>query len=217
MTFFDDASFTAAPIGVSYRRPQWMGPPEYVAPATVGLDVVLGSNDDVAVWIAEASIVPTGVTFGVNIQRRDAALASTPALLGWRTSDAPRLGVQLADGQKLLAEGGQRERVASAPFRSSGLRPCGSMLRGARQRVDLWLWPLPPDGDLTFVFDWRAEEIAQTSTVLDASSIVAAASRAHQLWVDDRPEPPGRDRLVFVRMPDEAGASSLRGGADALS
>jgi hypothetical protein len=48
----------------------------------------------------------------------------------------------------------------------------------------LWLWPLPPEGRLSFVCEWPAFGIALTRADVDAAPIRDAAARSRALWDD---------------------------------
>lgn len=45
-----------------------------------------------------------------------------------------------------------------------------------------WVWPLPPGGPVTFVCEWPAFDIPETSTVLESAPLLEAASRAVLVW-----------------------------------
>jgi len=47
-----------------------------------------------------------------------------------------------------------------------------------------WLWPMPPDGPLTFVAEWPKYAITETRAAVDGTRIRAAAERATNLWPD---------------------------------
>lgn len=49
-------------------------------------------------------------------------------------------------------------------------------------RRDVWLWPLPPPGLLSFITDWPATGVTETTTTVDAGELIDAASRSEQLW-----------------------------------
>ncbi|MGE0794264.1 MAG: hypothetical protein AB7H43_05505 [Acidimicrobiia bacterium] len=48
--------------------------------------------------------------------------------------------------------------------------------------MELWLWPLPPAGPVTFAFAWPARGIEEATVVVDAQVFRTAALRAEQLW-----------------------------------
>jgi hypothetical protein len=70
------------------------------------------------------------------------------------------------------------------------LWPHGSSGSNRGWRGEHWLWPLPPDGPLTFAFAWPDEGVAEATVLVDSAPIREAAARAVELWPDDRPEPP---------------------------
>lgn len=50
-----------------------------------------------------------------------------------------------------------------------------------RGRTTLYLWPVPPPGELRFVVEWPAFGIPRTTTLLDADAIHAAKARIRRL------------------------------------
>ena len=46
----------------------------------------------------------------------------------------------------------------------------------------LWLWPLPPEGNLQLVAEWKDFGLAECSIVLDGSRLRGAASGAQKFW-----------------------------------
>jgi hypothetical protein len=73
---------------------------------------------------------------------------------------------------------------------SAVLSPTGGGGSDRRWHGRLSLWPLPPEGPLTFAFAWPEEGVEETTAVADATPIVAAAARATELWPEDRPPAP---------------------------
>ena len=65
--------------------------------------------------------------------------------------------------------------------------------RGSDRRWDgdFRVHPLPPDGPVTFVVSWLVKGVAEARAQVDGAAVRAAASRAVELWPDDR-EPTGR-------------------------
>ncbi|MCU1361390.1 MAG: hypothetical protein JWN99_2679 [Ilumatobacteraceae bacterium] len=45
-----------------------------------------------------------------------------------------------------------------------------------------WVWPLPPDGDLTFYAAWLAVGIAEISGVIDATELRQRSLESKPLW-----------------------------------
>lgn len=99
-----------------------------------------------------------------------------------------RLGVELADGTR-LGTGAE----FPPPYRES--EPDGPVLvnhggggGGGPDRWDLtttlWLWPLPPEGELSLVAEWRSRGIPESRVLLDATAIRSAAAGVQPLWAD---------------------------------
>jgi hypothetical protein len=68
-----------------------------------------------------------------------------------------------------------------------GLRGGGG--GGGRWRHDVWVWPLPPAGLLTFACEWPALGIALSRVDVDAERLQQAARHARLLWPDDGDAP----------------------------
>lgn len=197
MGFFDELDEPAPEPPPSYREPEWIGPPDNWIPATVALDVALARTDSVAVWVADALVFPTGLSFGINVQwRGPEPPRREPLFFGLSTADDPRFGVELADGRKVIAAMRTRQPFHMRPDRPI-LRPRSGGGGGNRHRADLWLWPLPALGPLAFVFAWPAEQIPEMRATIDADPIIDAASRAVEMWPDERPLPPREDDVVI--------------------
>lgn len=190
VSFFDEP-VPVPPQQHDFRNPEWSGPPDNVIPATVALDVILVRRPDLGVWVADALAFPTGLRFGLNILRREPESDHKPLFFGPPTPDALRFGLRLADGTKVL---GDRPTLNSSEAPEQPvLRPTSGSGGQHFSQQKWWLWPLPPSGSLTFVLSWPAEDIEETSAQTDAAPILAAAARAEQLWVDDRPVWPDGD------------------------
>jgi hypothetical protein len=195
VSFFDEPEAAPAPPP-DYRTPEWIAPPENVIPATVALDVILVRRPDLAIWVADALAFPSGLSFGINVHRREQS-DETPLFFGPVDPDGPRFGLQLADGRKVIVQRlGEMKPFLQRPDRPI-LRPRSGSGGGHLSRAEMWLWPLPPSGPLTFVCAWPAEGVEETSAQIDAAPIVAAASRAVEMWPDDRPLPPSEDDVVI--------------------
>jgi hypothetical protein len=195
VSFFDDLE-RAAPPPPSYRTPEWLAPPDNVLPATVALDVLLVHRPDVAVWVADALVFPSGLAFGLSVQRRESS-DDPPPFFGPPDPDGLRFGLQLADSRKVVVQ----QLAACRPLLQRPdqpiLRPRSGGGGGTRSRVELWLWPLPPPGRLAFVCAWPAEGVDETRAEIDAAPIVAASARAVELWPEERPLPPDHGDVVI--------------------
>jgi hypothetical protein len=96
-----------------------------------------------------------------------------------------RLGMQLADGTKVVSPHGRGRPDLDAeptgpiliPFMGGG-GPHSMFSRW-------WAWPLPPSGPLEFVCEWPDFGIPETRAGIDAQLILDAAGRSIQLWPED--------------------------------
>jgi hypothetical protein len=200
-------------------RPEWMGPPEGWLPGVVPLQLELCRTPDLVVVLRAVEAYPTGAWFGLMIMSRTGYAGRLPMFMAPHAAPeaALRLGVQLADGRRAALG----ERLGH--LMAHGQPPDGPVLTfaggggGSHHQMDLglWLWPLPPRGDLTLGILWPDQGVSETLHVLDATAIVDAAARAEHLW-DPAPVDP---RGPMGRMGGTAafGGSGIVGVAVATS
>jgi hypothetical protein len=62
------------------------------------------------------------------------------------------------------------------------LRPGAGGGSGSAHRLSFWLWPLPPDGPLTWAAQWLDGNLPENTVQVDAMVLEVAASEAEQLW-----------------------------------
>jgi hypothetical protein len=179
MSFFeqDPPPFPEEP---PQRQPEWAGPPENVAGVTVPFDLLLANTGDVAVAVGGMTAYPNGVTFTLRVLRREPGADDLFMRLHHPRPGGLRLGVELADGSRVLAERG------AEPGAGPTLASRGGGGGGLSYELEYWLWPLPPDGPLRFACAWPDEGIEETTAELEAP-IREAAARAVELWPDERP------------------------------
>jgi hypothetical protein len=179
----------------SDHRPfEWVSPPDNELGVVVPLRVALARTDAFALTLATATVYSNGFVLGLTLRLRTAPeigpRGHPPTHLSFHSQgeDDLRLGLEFSDGTKAttahrLPFGAQ----PSPPMLTSG----GSQSAGRRSDGELWAWPLPPPGALTFVWEWRAERIPLTRRESNAQPILEAARRVEQLWPDERPLPTG--------------------------
>jgi hypothetical protein len=158
------------------RQPEWAAPPEHIVGATVPFDLVLANTGAVAVVVGGMTAYPSGVTFTVRVLRREPGPDDLFLLLHHPGPGGLRLGVELADGSRVLAE-----RGGAMPGEGPTLTSRGGGGGGLSYELAYWLWPLPPRGPLRFACTWPDEGIGETIAELDAP-IHDAAGRAIELW-----------------------------------
>jgi hypothetical protein len=179
-------------------QPRWMQPPTDEIPARVPYGLLLARTPDVAFVLAEIEVYSDGCYFRLDwtLRRGDrtdlewqAAQAAFHDSRGIHahSESALRFGVQLADGERLTSPQGralQLNQPASEAGRSFIFhRRSGSGGDDTSvHKGGLWLWPLPPAGDLLLVLEWEHFGIPETDYVVDATRLLAAAQTVQPLW-----------------------------------
>ncbi len=154
-----------------------------------------------ALVVSDATVYPTGfeVTLAVRLRevideldffgRRQMRRATWPD--GEIPPDVLRFGLHFADGSKATNVGGRDPWDADGKPEGPILFERGGGGGGTRYDQRFWAWPLPPAGELQFVCEWPSRDIGLTVKPIDAEVILAAASRAQELWpAPDLPERP---------------------------
>jgi len=161
--------------------------------APVPLRLILARTDDVVVAILGAAAYPTGVELTLAIRRRTfdpyEHHLSDPFELHGRPGeplppDRLRFGVQFADGRKATTVDalGAFAAAPDATPEAPTLVPGHGSGGGGVWDMELWLWPLPPEGPIAFVCEWPSEGIELTRVEIDAEPILTAAALAEPLW-----------------------------------
>ena len=187
MSFFDDVP--PAPPEPARPHHPWE-PPEAEFPGVVAFStLILGRTERAAVAVTGLSAYSAGFEIFVTARFRPGAEADYgpgdrmpggPERSGARRSF--RLGLQLADGTRVIGQHG-------GPGPDRDAEPAGPILRpflgGGGPRSSFWrwwAWPLPPPGPLEFVCEWPAFGIPETRAGLDGQLILDAAARSIRLW-----------------------------------
>jgi hypothetical protein len=110
---------------------------------------------------------------------------------GQALADVLRFGIQFSDGRKATnLDGAGRWDREQGPDGITLMRR-GAQGGGQQWSERLWTCPLPPPGDVLFACEWPAQGVDLKTTAVDAELILAAATRARELWpAPDLPERP---------------------------
>jgi len=194
MSFFESIPKPPPPEPVRRRRPAWQRS-DAVIPGSVSAELVLARTEQVAVAIGSIRAYPNGFEFALHarLRREDWNGPSGGDPLGWHAamhrkdlpSDILRLGVMYADGRRAATTGGDPWPSGEVGGERLILVRGGG---GGNERTwdgDVWVYPLPPEGAVTFVISWLRYGIAETRTELDSAVIRAAARHAVILWPED--------------------------------
>lgn len=178
--------------------------PENEIPTAVAVNAVLGSTDDVVVFIPWMTVYRNGVEFRLEVRARPGHLfadrsPSEPDGSGlfeamYQHDDVNRgnrllLGVEFADGRSCPNLGSKELSGADAGPEHPSLWQGDCSGDNSSASASWFLTPLPPPGDLRLVCAWIAAGVAETVTTLSANDIVDAAGRARELWPVE-PDPP---------------------------
>jgi hypothetical protein len=224
MSFFDSIPEPPPPEPVRQCRPAWMRS-DAVIPGSVLAEVVLVRTEQVAVTVGSVRAYPNGFEFTLHtrLRREDETgpIVGDPLERhGRRGEQAPedvlRLGVMYADGRRAATTGGHwRPDDDDDPQRLVLHQNCG----GGSARWwdgDLWAYPLPPEGPVTFVVSWLRHGVGETRADLDGAAIREAARRAVVLWPEEPEFGLGgaygwRSNRVTAGEPDDPGAGAEPG------
>lgn len=186
-------------------QPAWAGPPWHVRPAVVAVSAVIGRSSTTAVRLEGARAYPTGVVWRFVVHVREAGRAARRRVLseldtthgrGQLDLALPpsglRWGVALSDGRRATTTDDTVWNDVPDGTDPADWAPTRPLLDGLGRPTswggtwsrDVWLWPLPPPGELQVVCAWPDRGIAETSTELDADLLRAAAATARPQWPD---------------------------------
>jgi hypothetical protein len=151
----------------------------------VGVRAILVRTDEIVIAVVGVSAFPTGVKFNVLGMRRP---ASPPP--NWRPFDDPWSSRHGEDGFQLRAEFADGRASAYREYApepgtvpsSPVILPSSGSSEFDRWNFSYWLWPLPPEGDLTFVCEWQAMGIPESRASIDATLIRKCAQEAIDVW-----------------------------------
>lgn len=197
MSFF--SSIPQPPPPEPMRQPllAWMQP-DAVIPASVPGELLLIRTEEVAVSIGSICAYPNGFEFTAHVRRR----GSDHSEPGWHdpfgrfgqrgpqasSGDPLRLGLFYADGRRGATTGGH---WGPGDPDDLVLMPGGAGGSARRWDGKFWVYPLPPEGPVTFVAAWPKYALAETQAELDGAAIRAASGRAVTLWPEESEISPG--------------------------
>ncbi len=92
-----------------------------------------------------------------------------------------RFGILLSDGSKWTN--------LDRPFPSPDEEPSGPVVIGRggggggdSWEMGQWMWPLPPEGTMTFVGSWPVRDISEQRAEVDATEIRHRADEGETIW-----------------------------------
>lgn len=177
-------------------RPVWLKPVAAV-PAVVAENAIIVRDERLAIYVGGLSAYPNGFEFSLHIRVRDHNTMVDP--LGHRRRrdyvrntgggkiDDPeqhlRVGILFADGRRAASTERHHPPFDSKPDPDTVVMMLGrGGGGGSAWDSTYWIHPLPPEGPLTIVMSWLAQDITEVRHELDGAKIRAAAEQAIQLW-----------------------------------
>jgi hypothetical protein len=151
-------------------------------PVSVAFNAVLALTNDLAVFVSGLRVFSNGVELAIEVRARkllgDTRHGLSEAVHGVGRP-GPLVGVEFSDGRR----GSNVERdLTTGPRDAPTFWPGGGQGGQRTANLSLFLSPLPPPGDLRFVFAWPGQGIQETFTPLPTDRILDAARQVRQLW-----------------------------------
>jgi hypothetical protein len=138
-------------------------------------------TNEVAVAVIGLWALKTGFEFWVSARFHR---IQPPVSGDMAPQESVHIGLQFADGRKAANFSRKPAPIRVADL-DMALLPIG-LGGGQRYRNwSYWVWPLPPLGPVTFVYEWAAAGIGEVQASLDAQLILDAAAHSVRLWVED--------------------------------
>ena len=192
MSFFDVPLPDPPPEPV-VERPVWSGPPTGVLPGYSAQKAVVFKTEDTLLVVHRFLVYPNGVEFTLSLLLRDASyeLGDVPWELHGHPRRRPRsdsipdeflrFGILFSDGTKWTNLDWRHPSPHEEP---SGpvITGRGGGGGGDQWEMGYWMWPLPPEGDMTFVASWPVRDIAEQRAEVDATEIRNRADEAETIW-----------------------------------
>jgi hypothetical protein len=210
VTFFEPPPLPEPIVPEVIEVPEWAGPPHGVLGGVVPLGLLLARSERAAVAIESTTVYPTGIEFVIDVRWREPSVEwlwpqgfDRRRRGGGLPDELFRFGVQFSDGTKATSLGsgldvplavayGAPSAPATVVDAAAERVPRGPLLTarggsggGLRYSQTFWLWPLPPEGPLSFVCEWPALDIELTRVEVDSAPLREAAARGRPLWDDE--------------------------------
>lgn len=168
-------------------QPEWMAAPEGWLGGFVPVRPVLARTEEVVVTLEQFEAFPTGVRFELTVVTRRPSGGFSAAFSG-RRGGGIRLGVAFPDGSKWQGLSHPWPSLFESPPPPPVLWMGGGGGGDTEYTQQVWLWPLPPAGPVTFALAWPEQKIDEATVQVDGGLFRAGAAEAQQLWSPLTPE-----------------------------
>lgn len=169
------------------EQPGWTGHPHAIVPGRSNQVATLFSTDAATLVLCCVDAYPIGLEFSLRLltARPDRSGHHSPIHFGGFVppddgddSRSVRLGIEFADGRTWASTAPLPEFPISSDRENVVVMNQGGGGGGRFWEFEFWLWPLPPDGPLTFHADWPAQGVPETVTIVDATELRTLARSA---------------------------------------
>ena len=207
MSFFGDVpepvTPTPQPEPEPMEIPSWLAPPKHVSPGISDQRCILFHTDYVAMVLDRFQVFETGLLFVASVSYRTPQNRSQPRV-PWDLEEQPepwgsgenvqisaddimRFGIQFSDETKWTNVDSPSPEFGTTSVGWPSRPEVYVQQAGASYGPDgcearMWLSPLPPEGDLTFVAKWPSLAIEECVATVDATALRATASTGYSPW-----------------------------------
>jgi hypothetical protein len=193
------------------KRQPWMGPPANVVGRAIALNI-LARTDVGAVAVPGAVAYPAGVQFDLvifvspvaSIARdllvRQPAFEAAARNSGTLPDELFRWGLEFENGSKTTSVDPlppSADESGSAVHERPTVALLGGSIDVGRREERWWLSPLPPAGELAFVFEWPVIGIELTRIPFEADLLTLAGNETATLWQEADSSPTDDERESF--------------------
>ena len=203
MPFFERPEREVQPQRSSFRRTREdpaFTRPTLVVPRYLASDLILAVGDERAIAMHGIACYPTGFAFQLQAVSRfeyerdgEAVYEDNPlarfhhygrSSLGEIPDSELRFGIEYSNGERFttLDLAPARRRESGLASNAPCMQPQGGSGRPGTWTQELWVWPLPPEGPVTFACEWPAYGIPETSRTLEGDRFRAAGEKAKLLF-----------------------------------
>lgn len=162
-------------------------PPANELPGCVANGPVLLRTADAALSLSMLRTYSTGLEIELELRLRPSAPGLPDERDLWDTVAQLRLGVEIADGTRVV-----RDAQADPARAGIGLASVAGSGAGNAYRLSFWLSQVPPPGDLLLVTAHPLFGPVEGQHLVPAAALAAASDRIVELW----PWEPERDEPV---------------------
>jgi hypothetical protein len=170
------------------NRPAWRAAPEDELGVELPLDRPIAESGSARVTLRAVIAFTTGFRIELLGEWAPGALgAPGQRFVSPQMDEFLRVGIEFPNGARatnvdFARRGKEADDVPPEPPYMGRGHPQHMHARRPRRDLGYWVWPLPPDADISVVCEWPAVGIPVTRYELDGALVRAAGERFEKLW-----------------------------------